>query len=120
MSGRTPIAASLLAVLLAPSAALAETPSAAAAPDAGALKEVSAVVVTGRSGIGSFGADGNAIDKLPQDLHDIPQSVTVVNKALMRSTGATSLADAPSGSRAWCATRAAAPCSSTWTGRSSA
>lgn len=86
MSRRTPIAAALLAVLLAPPA-LADDAKATADSDA-APTQVSGVVVTGQA------APGNAIDKLPENLHDVSQSATVVNKALMQSAGATSLADA--------------------------
>ena len=63
MSRRTPIAAALLAVLLAPPA-LADDAKATADSDA-APTQVSGVVVTGQA------APGNAIDKLPENLHDV-------------------------------------------------
>jgi catecholate siderophore receptor len=43
---------------------------------------------------GDFNANSSALNKLSADLHDVPQSVVVVNKALMQSQGASSLADA--------------------------
>ena len=47
------------------------------------------VVVTGKR----HGAD-NALSRLPKDLKDVPQSVVVLDKALLQSQGAASLADA--------------------------
>ncbi|MGT2492920.1 TonB-dependent receptor [Cupriavidus basilensis] len=41
-----------------------------------------------------YNAVKNSISKLPEELRDIPQSVTVVNKALIDAQGGTSLADA--------------------------
>jgi len=66
---------------------LALTPLMANAEDAA---RVSAVTVTA----GTSRADGASLEKLPQDLREIPQSVTVLNKSLMQSQGVTSLADA--------------------------
>ncbi|HEY2256166.1 MAG TPA: TonB-dependent siderophore receptor [Variovorax sp.] len=42
----------------------------------------------------SFNSNGVSLSRLPADVHDIPQSVTVINQALMQSQGATSLASA--------------------------
>jgi catecholate siderophore receptor len=93
MTARPPIAAALLAALLTPGAALAEVPAPAPVQNDGP-NEVSGVVVTGLKGQGSFGPSVNALDKLPADPHDLSQSMTVVDTALMQSSGATSLADA--------------------------
>ncbi|WP_353227473.1 TonB-dependent siderophore receptor [Novosphingobium sp.] len=48
-----------------------------------------AIVVTGK-----VAAAQVSLAKLPPDLHDSPQSITVLDKALLQSQGATSLADA--------------------------
>ncbi len=53
-----------------------------------------AVVVNGEASRGDFNAGKGSLSKLPADLRDVPQSVTVVNKALMESQGVSSLADA--------------------------
>lgn len=50
------------------------------------------VVVTGRKH--GYGYDENALSRLPKDLKDIPQSVIVLDKPLLQSQGAVSLADA--------------------------
>ncbi|HEX5126602.1 MAG TPA: TonB-dependent siderophore receptor [Rhodocyclaceae bacterium] len=52
------------------------------------------VTVHGTADNNDFGAATTSLGKLPADLHDVPQSVTVVNKALMQSQGTTSLTDA--------------------------
>lgn len=91
MTGRTPIAAALMAALLAPAQALAEpTPDVAPASGVETPTQVTGVVVTGQA----QGPAVNAIDKLPAGPHDLSQSLTVVDRALMQSSGATSLADA--------------------------
>lgn len=41
-----------------------------------------------------FGANQLSLGRLPADLRDVPQSVTVINQPLMQSQGATSLASA--------------------------
>lgn len=41
-----------------------------------------------------FGPNSTSLDKLPADLRDVPQSITVINKALLQSQGAVSLGDA--------------------------
>jgi catecholate siderophore receptor len=65
---------------LVPASALADTPAA-----------VEGVTVTASSG-GYAGV--NSLDKLPSDLKDVPQSVTVLNRNLLQSQGVTSLSDA--------------------------
>ncbi|WP_420996436.1 TonB-dependent receptor [Cupriavidus sp. 30B13] len=93
MNRRTPIATALLALFATPVVTLAQT--AATDPAAGqppaTLKEV---VVQGGRANEDYGAVKNSVSKLPEDLRDVPQSVTVVNKALIDAQGATSLADA--------------------------
>lgn len=51
----------------------------------------SVVVTAKRHG---YGDDDNALSRLPKNLKDIPQSVIVLDKPLLQSQGATSLADA--------------------------
>ncbi len=88
MNRLTPIAAALFALYAVPLSLHAQqTPS---TPDtATSLKEV--VVQDQRD---DFSTTTTALSKLPTDLHDVAQSVIVVNKALMQSQGATSLTDA--------------------------
>jgi catecholate siderophore receptor len=69
--------------------ALAMTPTLALAEGA---QPVDGVTVTAR--LNGYGDADNRLSKLPQDLSDIPQSVVVINKALMQSQGVTSLSDA--------------------------
>jgi catecholate siderophore receptor len=90
MNRLNPIAAALVAVFAAPlplHAQQAPSPKTNASP--AVLQEV-----TVEGSRGDFNANSTAITKLPADLHDVPQSVVVVNKALMQSQGASSLADA--------------------------
>src|SRR5476651_1658018 len=98
MNRRTPIAAALLTIFAAPLAAYAvdaapapaePTTAAASAPSDTTLP---AVVVQGDRN--NFAPGAISLSKLPADLHDVAQSVTVVNKALMQSQGAISMADA--------------------------
>ena len=92
MNRRTPIAAALLTIFAAPLAVYAADtapPTSAAAADQTVLP---AVVVNGDRN--DFAPGALSLSKLPADLHDVPQSVTVVNKALMQSQGAISMADA--------------------------
>jgi catecholate siderophore receptor len=90
MNRLNPIAAALVAVFAAPLPLYAQqTPSPKTDAAPAVLQEV---VVEGSRG--DFNANGTSLSKLPADLHDVPQSVVVVNKALMQSQGASSLADA--------------------------
>ena len=96
MNRRTPIATALLALFAAPVSSYAQqapTPPAPATA-ATAAPTLQEVVVQGSGARDDFNAVKNSVSKLPEDLHDIPQSVTVVNKALMTSQGVSSLADA--------------------------
>jgi len=100
---RTPVALSLLGLFSVPGAFAQQaapqapaTPSAQIQPAPGAavpptLREVQIKATTDNSG---FGANQNSISRLQADLHDIPQSITVINQAVMQSQGATSLASA--------------------------
>lgn len=97
MNRLTPIAAALLATFAAPLPLLAQqtapaSASASANTSATASNQLAPVTVEGRRD--DFASTGTAISKLPADLHDVPQSVTVVNKAQMQSQGVSSLADA--------------------------
>ncbi|AMP00615.1 tonB-dependent siderophore receptor family protein [Collimonas arenae] len=90
MNRLNPIAAALVAVFASPLPLLAQqapTPKTDTAP--AVLQEV-----TVQGARGDFNANSSALNKLSADLHDVPQSVVVVNKALMQSQGASSLADA--------------------------
>ncbi|WP_427184654.1 TonB-dependent receptor [Bordetella bronchialis] len=121
MKQLTPIAAAVLAVFAAPvpacaQQAAAQTPSMATAsggptvsppisaaalpapvPASGnvaAATTLDTVHVNGDAPTDDFNTDQVSLPRLGTDLHDIPQSVTVVNKALMQSQGANSLQDA--------------------------
>jgi catecholate siderophore receptor len=87
MNRRTPIATALLAIFASPLPLLAQ--EAPAQAQAQALPEI---LVQGAKN--DFAPRAVSLSKLPADLHDVPQSITVVNKALMQSQGANSLADA--------------------------
>jgi catecholate siderophore receptor len=96
MNRLTPIAAALLAVFASPvyaqQAPPAPTSSSAAASAAAAPAALENVTVSGNRE--DFNSPTVSVTKLPADLHDVPQSVVVVNKALLESRGATSLSDA--------------------------
>ncbi|QOT75972.1 TonB-dependent receptor [Cupriavidus basilensis] len=92
MNRRTPIATALLALFATPVATLAQT--AATAPATQPTTTLHEVVVQGSSANDDYSAVKSSISKLPAELRDIPQSVTVVNKALIDAQGGTSLADA--------------------------
>jgi catecholate siderophore receptor len=95
MNRLTPIAAALVAVFASPVYAqqASPAPSAPASTSASSSPTVlENVTVTGNRE--DFSAPNVSVTKLPADLHDVPQSVVVVNKALMESRGATSLTDA--------------------------
>ncbi|ANN70633.1 TonB-dependent receptor [Bordetella bronchialis] len=121
MKQLTPIAAAVLAVFAAPVPAYAQqaaapTPSMATAsggptvsppisaaalpapaPASGNVATAATldtVHVNGDAPTDDFNTDRVSLPRLGTDLHDIPQSVTVVNKALMQSQGANSLQDA--------------------------
>lgn len=94
-SQRTPIATALIALFAAPAASLAQqTPAAPVQQSAAPATTLQEVVVNGAASRDDFNAGKTSLSKLPADLRDVPQSVTVVNKALMESQGVSSLADA--------------------------
>ncbi len=119
MNRLTPIATALLALTAAPAAfSQSATNPAQAAPVANAAVAVAAAAAGGAESAGAAGAgaiaaadsvqkveiDGErsqdftrnavSLSKLPADLHDVPQSITVLSKSLLQSQGAASLADA--------------------------
>ena len=86
-----------LGAALAAASAIALAPAAALAADAAADARgdtpvgVEGVTVT----VAASGyAGANALSKLPADLQDVPQSVTVLNRNLLQSEGVSSLSDA--------------------------
>lgn len=99
---RTPIALTLLAMVSAPGIAQqapADSTSPAASPPSSpantsvpaTLREVQVLDTMDK---GNFGPNPLSISRLPADPHDVPQSITIINQALMQSQGATSLASA--------------------------
>ena len=99
MNRRTPLASALLALFSAPAAwaqaSEAATPivTAQAAPAVTATAILPDVKIEQTRDRDSF-VSAPSLSKLPGDLRDIPQSVTVINKALLQTQGASSLADA--------------------------
>lgn len=103
--GLTPVAAALVALFAAPSALAQAAPAPAsqtpvAAAQAATPKGETApvtlreITVQGAASRDDFNPSGSQLSKLPADLRDVPQSVTIVNRALMESQGVSSLADA--------------------------
>ncbi|MDY0743700.1 TonB-dependent siderophore receptor [Paucibacter sp. R3-3] len=93
MKRRTPVATALLTLFAAPAVWAQQVPATPAPPAAAASAtgELARVVVEGES---AKEFAGTSSTKLGADLRDVPQSVTVLNKSLLESQGATSLADA--------------------------
>ena len=93
MNRRTPIASALLALSATPAVALAQqaAPAQVAATATTTLPEA---VVKGTAPRDDYNAVKSSISKLPENLRDVPQSVTVVPKALTDAQGGSSLADA--------------------------
>lgn len=94
MNRLTPIAAALVATFAAPLSLHAQqvSPTTTSAGKPAADGQLAPVTVQGQRD--DFASTGTALTKLPADLRDVPQSVTVVNKAQMQSQGASSLSDA--------------------------
>jgi catecholate siderophore receptor len=92
MKPLTPIAAAVLAVFAAPIPVMAQQAAGPASPTT--TTTLDDVVVNGETQRDDFNSLGSTLPRLGTDLHDVPQSVTVVNKALMQSQGANSLQDA--------------------------
>ncbi|QDL38378.1 TonB-dependent receptor [Rhodoferax sediminis] len=100
---RTPVALSLLGLFSVPGAFAQQaapqapvTPSAQIQPAPGAVvpQTLRPVQIKASAEDNDFGANANSVSRLPAELRDIPQSVTVINQAVMQSQGATSLASA--------------------------
>lgn len=79
-----------------PQQAAAQSPADTRAPGSGAVTPLTLreVQVNATSDTSGFGANQNTISRLPAELRDVPQSVTVINQSLMQSQGATSIASA--------------------------
>jgi catecholate siderophore receptor len=106
---RAPLNTALVGLLLSP-VAMAQTPpqspvtaspqttSDAQPPEPGAAgasaSTLPQVTVNGARPSEDFNDQRNTLTKLPAELRDIPQSVTIIDKALMQSQGATSLTSA--------------------------
>jgi catecholate siderophore receptor len=100
-----PIALAFLSLAASPVIAQQSAPPAATSAQAGApasgpasgavvpqtLREIQVESDADRN---SFAPGATSISRLPADLHDIPQSITIINQALMQSQGSTSLASA--------------------------
>ena len=106
MNRLNPIATALLALSATTPAAWSQTAPAQVAPMPGsaaaavtaptgvlAADAVQQVEIDGQS-TKDFGKNTVSLNKLSADLHDVPQSVTVLSKALLQSQGAASLSDA--------------------------
>ncbi len=75
-------------------AGLALSPVAALAAEASAKADAPTVDSVTVTAAGGGYVATNSLSKLPADLQDVPQSVTVLNRALLQSQGVSSLADA--------------------------
>jgi catecholate siderophore receptor len=91
MNRYAPVGTTLFALFASP-IAMAQQPSANQPP--ATISTLPTVTVQGAAVSDDFTVDKTSLNKLPADLRDIPQSITVVDKALMQSQGVTSLADA--------------------------
>lgn len=91
MNRYAPLSATLLSLLASPVTMAQQAPS--DRPPAN-ISTLPSVTIQGVNSHDEFTADKTSLNKLPSDLRDVPQSVTVVDKALMQSQGAASLADA--------------------------
>jgi catecholate siderophore receptor len=88
-----PVAAAVAAIFgsIVPGMALSQAavPSQAVSPDT-ALPEVN---VTGSSPRDDYAPGVTSVGRVPTPIRDVPQTVTVINRAVMEAQGATSLAD---------------------------
>jgi len=91
MNRRTPIAAALITLFAHPLTSIAHNTEANAAPETNAFSPAEVTIQGSRN---DFAPGTVTLSKMPADLRDVPQSVTVVNKALMQSQGANSMAEA--------------------------
>ena len=90
MNRQTPIASALLALFATPAAWSQQV----AASTSAAASQLPAIVVIGTEDRDAFSSPSSSLSKLPADLRDAPQSITVLNKALLQTQGANSLSDA--------------------------
>src|SRR5947209_4409027 len=96
MNYLAPLAPALIALTAAPAwsqSAPNAAAGSAASSGAAAVMGVQEVEIAGNDS-SDFARRGTSLDKLPADLRDVPQSVTVLSKSLLQSQGAASLADA--------------------------
>lgn len=102
---RTPVATALVALFAAPAAFAQQAPQPAqqapvapaaspARPAESVPQTLREVTVQGSAARDDFNPSGSQLSKLPADRRDVPQSVTIVNRALMESQGVSSLSDA--------------------------
>jgi len=108
MSRRIPVKTALVGLLMTPSAVAQQAPDQSVPPDpatpptenkpadpSAAPATMQPVTVTGSRPSEDFQVTRTSINRLgAPDLMDVPQSVVVINKALMQSQGATSLSSA--------------------------
>jgi catecholate siderophore receptor len=106
MSRRVPVKTALVGLLVAPAAVAQQPPDQSVPPEpatptenkpaepTGAPATMQPVTVTGSRPSEDFQVTRTSINRLGGDLMDVPQSVVVINKALMQSQGATSLSSA--------------------------
>ena len=109
MKYRAPLNTALVGLLFSPVAMAQTTPQVPATPPAQTTPDAKPpepgtpgapastlpqVTVKGARPSEDFNNQRNSFSKLPAELRDIPQSVTIIDKALMQSQGATSLVTA--------------------------
>lgn len=92
----TPVALALVAFTSSESSFAQAVEAAGRVADvaSGSAKDLKEVTVADQQDKSGFGGNPVSISRLPAELRDIPQSVTVINQAVMQSQGATSLASA--------------------------
>ncbi|HEX3897133.1 MAG TPA: TonB-dependent siderophore receptor [Rudaea sp.] len=84
-----PLCAALLIALTSNAAGAADVDAALDASDSPVLSRVDITATTS-----GYDAQNTGIDKTQQSVHDIPQTVNVINRELLQAEGATSFADA--------------------------
>jgi catecholate siderophore receptor len=106
MTRRVPVKTALVGLLVAPAAVAQQPPDQSVPPEpatptenkpaepTGAPATMQPVTVTGSRPSEDFQVTRTSINRLGGYLMDVPQSVVVINKALMQSQGATSLSSA--------------------------
>ncbi len=99
---RIAVKTAMLGILVVPGAALAEelaqvtppAPNPTPADPNAALTTLKPVTVTGSRPSEDFNTPTPSLQRVGGDVRDVPQSVTIINKALIQSQGATSLVSA--------------------------